>query len=207
MSLLSTDEPLEFIGQIGEMPLPPYIKEKLEDPARYQTVYARDPGSAAAPTAGLHLTDRVLDEVRSRGVEVLRVELMVGLDTFKPVSADDPRDHKIHTERYRVGSDVLEKCRGARRVFAVGTTTARTLESAATTGVLDGRTDIFIYRPYEWQLVDVLMTNFHLPRTTLIMMIDAFIGPRWRNLYEEALRRDYRFLSFGDSTLLFRDEP
>lgn len=206
VSLLSADEPLEFIGEIGEMPLPPYIKERLDDPDRYQTVYARDPGSAAAPTAGLHLTDTVLDDIRRRGVEVLRVELMVGLDTFKPVSASDPRDHKIHTERFRVSPDVLEKCRTARRVFAVGTTTARTLETAAATGVLEGRTDIFIYRPYQWKMVDALMTNFHLPRTTLIMMVDAFVGPRWRELYEEALRRGYRFLSFGDSMLLFRGE-
>jgi S-adenosylmethionine:tRNA ribosyltransferase-isomerase len=129
---------------------------------------------------------------------------VVGLDTFKPVSAEDPRDHVIHSERYRVPAAALEACREARRVVAVGTTSVRALESAAVHGSLEGRTRLFIHRPYEWNLVDVLMTNFHLPRTTLLMMIDAFVGARWRRLYDEALAEGYRFLSFGDAMLLDR---
>ena len=131
-------------------------------------------------------------------------ELVVGLDTFKPVTADDPRTHRIHSERYRVTQDVLNRCRSARRVIAVGTTSVRALESAATLGELEGRTRLFIHRPYEWKVVDMMMTNFHMPRTTLLMMIDAFVGPRWRDLYETALVGDYRFLSFGDAMLLDR---
>jgi S-adenosylmethionine:tRNA ribosyltransferase-isomerase len=186
------------------MPLPPYISAHLDEPDRYQTVYANEPGSAAAPTAGLHFTPALLASFAERGVELARVELVVGLDTFRPISVDDPRDHLIHSERYRVAPEVLSACRAAKRVVAVGTTSVRALESAATLGAHDGRTRLFIHRPYEWQLVDVLMTNFHLPRTTLLMMIDAFVGPRWRHLYDEALRSGYRFLSFGDAMLLDR---
>jgi S-adenosylmethionine:tRNA ribosyltransferase-isomerase len=132
------------------------------------------------------------------------VELVVGLDTFKPVSVDDPRDHPMHSERYRVPAEVLDRCAAARRVVAVGTTSVRALESAATFGALEGRTRLFIHRPYDWKVVDVMMTNFHLPRTTLLMMIDAFVGPRWRRLYETAIAEQYRFLSFGDAMLLDR---
>jgi S-adenosylmethionine:tRNA ribosyltransferase-isomerase len=188
----------------GEMPLPPYIGAALDDPERYQTVYARLPGSVAAPTAGLHLTPEVLGALSERGIAVAPVELVVGLDTFMPVTAADPAEHRMHSERYRVPPETLAACRQAERVVAVGTTTVRALESAAATGELTGRTTLFIRRPFPWQLVDVLLTNFHLPRTTLLMMVDAFVGPRWRALYATALAEGYRFLSFGDAMLLER---
>jgi S-adenosylmethionine:tRNA ribosyltransferase-isomerase len=208
VSLLGpTDEhldSLELLGRHGEMPLPPYITERLERPDRYQTVYAREPGSAAAPTAGLHFTPELLAALAERGIGRATVELVVGLDTFRPIGTDDPLRHRMHTERYRVPAETIERCRRADRVVAVGTTSVRALESAAARGELDGRTDIFIHRGHEWRVVDLLMTNFHLPRTTLLMMIDAFVGPRWRTLYDEALRERYRFLSFGDAMLLDR---
>jgi S-adenosylmethionine:tRNA ribosyltransferase-isomerase len=188
----------------GEMPLPPYITERLDRPDRYQTVYARQPGSAAAPTAGLHFTPELLAALDERRVERATVELVVGLDTFRPIGTDDPTQHRMHTERYRVPADTMERCRAAQRVVAVGTTSVRALESAAGRGELEGRTDIFIHRPYDWQVVDLLMTNFHMPRTTLLMMIDAFVGARWRSLYADAVREGYRFLSFGDAMLLDR---
>ncbi len=206
VTLLGADDPLTVLARHGEMPLPPYITIPLADPERYQTVYAVEPGSAAAPTAGLHLTPSVLDGLGERGIDVARVELVVGLDTFQPISEDDPTRHRIHSERYAVAPAVIDACRAARRVVAVGTTTARALESAAR-GAPSGRTRLFIHRPYEWQLVDVLLTNFHLPRTSLLMMIDAFVGDRWRDLYETALAGGYRFLSFGDAMLLTRSEP
>jgi S-adenosylmethionine:tRNA ribosyltransferase-isomerase len=204
VELIGDGDPLSLLQRHGEMPLPPYITTRLEQAERYQTVYANEPASAAAPTAGLHFTPELLAELAGAGVVTARVELVVGLDTFKPVSADDPRDHVIHSERYRVPAATLAACRDARRVVAVGTTSVRALESAATFGALEGRTRLFIHRPYEWNVVDVLMTNFHLPRTTLLMMIDAFVGPRWRRLYDEALAEGYRFLSFGDAMLLDR---
>lgn len=204
VELIGEGDPLALLQTHGEMPLPPYITAPLQQPDRYQTVYANLPASAAAPTAGLHFTPALLTQLESAGVRTATVELVVGLDTFKPVSEADPRDHAMHSERYRVPADVLQACRDARRVVAVGTTSVRALESAATLGAAEGRTRIFIHRPYDWQLVDVLMTNFHLPRTTLLMMIDAFIGSRWRRLYDEALREEYRFLSFGDAMLLDR---
>jgi S-adenosylmethionine:tRNA ribosyltransferase-isomerase len=195
---------LSLLETHGEMPLPPYITERLDRPDRYQTVYAREPGSAAAPTAGLHFTPELLDALESRGVERATVELVVGLDTFRPIGTDDPTRHQMHTERYRVPAETMERCRAARRVVAIGTTSVRALESAAARAELEGRTDIFIHRPYEWQVVDVMMTNFHMPRTTLLMMIDAFVGSRWRRLYDDAIARQYRFLSFGDAMLLDR---
>jgi S-adenosylmethionine:tRNA ribosyltransferase-isomerase len=204
IELVGEGEPLALLDLHGEMPLPPYITAPLEQEGRYQTVYANEPGSAAAPTAGLHFTPSLLADLSAMGVDTARVELVVGLDTFQPVSAADPRDHVMHSERYHVPAGVLQACADARRVVAVGTTSVRALESAATTGEHSGRTTIFIHRPYEWKLVDVLMTNFHLPRTTLLMMIDAFVGPRWRKLYDEALQQEYRFLSFGDAMLLDR---
>jgi len=204
VELVGEGDPLSLLQQHGEMPLPPYIFGKLDRPDRYQTVYANEPGSSAAPTAGLHLTSELLDSFAARGVEIARVELVVGLDTFKPISTDDPRDHLIHSERYRVPPATAAACADARRVVAVGTTSVRALESAAAFGVAEGRTRLFIHRPYEWTTVDVLMTNFHMPRTTLLMMIDAFVGGRWRTLYDEALRERYRFLSFGDAMLLDR---
>ncbi|MGB8860147.1 MAG: tRNA preQ1(34) S-adenosylmethionine ribosyltransferase-isomerase QueA [Ilumatobacteraceae bacterium] len=204
VELVGEGDPLALLQAHGEMPLPPYISARLQHQDRYQTVYANEPASAAAPTAGLHFTPELLTALAGRGVSTAKVELIVGLDTFKPVSVDDPRDHQIHSERYRVPAATAAACAAARRVVAVGTTSVRALESAATFGVSEGRTRLFIHRPYEWKVVDVLMTNFHLPRTTLLMMIDAFVGPRWRTLYEEALREGYRFLSFGDAMLLDR---
>ncbi len=202
--IIGEDDPLITLQRLGEMPLPPYITAPLERADRYQTVYASEPGSAAAPTAGLHFTPELLATITAMGVEMATVELIVGLDTFKPVTEADPRDHVIHSERYRVPPGVLERAAAARRVVAVGTTSVRALESAAALGEREGRTRLFIHRPYEWRVVDLLMTNFHLPRTTLLMMIDAFVGPRWRTLYETALAGDYRFLSFGDAMLLDR---
>ena len=204
---LCADDPLAAIDAAGQVPLPPYITAPLADPSRYQTVYARRAGSAAAPTAGLHLTAEVLDSLAAHSVGLARVELVVGLDTFQPVSEDDPTQHRIHSERYEVPAETLDACRAARRVVAIGTTVARALESTAVTGETSGRTRLFIHYPYEWRVVDLLMTNFHLPRTTLLMMVDAFIGPRWRDLYAAALDDGYRFLSFGDAMLLRRGTP
>ncbi len=194
----------DALAGIGDVPLPPYITTPLADAERYQTVYARPPGSVAAPTAGLHLTPEVLTRMNEGGVSIAAVELVVGLDTFKPVAVADPAHHRMHSERYHVPAATMEACREASRVVAIGTTTVRALESAAATGELSGRTTLFIRRPYDWRVVDVLLTNFHLPRTTLLMMIDAFIGPRWKELYATALASGYRFLSFGDAMLLER---
>lgn len=198
------DDPDEFMERHGEMPLPPYITRVLDDTERYQTVYARRAASAAAPTAGLHFTPALLDAVVGAGAEIARVELVVGLDTFKPVAVDDPREHQIHTEWYSVPVSTMEACKRARRVIAVGTTAARALESAASTGLLEGRTDLFIVPGFEWKVVDVLMTNFHMPRTSLLLMVGAFVGAEWRDIYRDAIEESYRFLSFGDAMLLGR---
>jgi len=192
------------ISAVGSMPLPPYITAPLVDPERYQTVYARREASAAAPTAGLHFTPELMARIVERGAKFAPVELVVGLDTFKPVEEENPLHHKIHTERYSVPEATWQAVREARRVIAVGTTSCRALESAATTGCLEGRTDLFITPGYEWKVVDVLMTNFHMPRTTLLLMIGAFVGDAWREIYAEAVRERYRFLSFGDAMLLVR---
>lgn len=207
LELLGVDgeaDPVEIMNLNGEMPLPPYITEKLADAERYQTVYSTIPGSAAAPTAGLHFTLELMEGLRQMGVQIEPVELVVGLDTFRPMITSDPRDHPMHTERYRVPNSTWMACAEARRVIAVGTTAVRALESAATTGQLEGRTDLMISRGYDWKVVDVMMTNFHLPRTTLLVMIEAFVGPRWSRLYAAALADQYRFLSFGDAMLLDR---
>jgi len=204
VTVLGDGDPLDVLQRHGELPLPPYITHTPADAERYQTVYAAEPASAAAPTAGLHFTPALLDTLRDCGIGVATVELVVGLDTFRPVTAEDPRQHAIHSERFAVSEEVLARCAEARRVVAVGTTSVRALESAASTGTRSGRTRMFIHRPYDWQVVDVLMTNFHMPRTTLLMMIDAFVGDRWRSLYETALSDGYRFLSFGDAMLLDR---
>ena len=190
----------------GTVPLPPYIHERLDDPGRYQTVYARHPGSVAAPTAGLHLTDDILDGLRRRGVAVHTVDLAVGLDTFRPIAADAIADHKMHTERYRVPDETFAACENASgRVVAVGTTTVRALESAAQRNEREGRTDLFITPGFEFRVVDVLMTNFHLPKSSLLVLLSAFAGhERWRGLYERALREGFRFLSFGDAMLVSR---
>ena len=194
----------ELLVKYGEMPLPPYITTKLLQPNRYQTIYANRPASPAAPTAGLHFTETLLNELRDHGVKILTVDLTVGLDTFAPVTHSDPREHPMHTESYRVGPEILEQCRAAKRVIAVGTTATRALESAATTGVLSGRTNMFISRGYEFKVVDLLLTNFHMPRTTLLMLVDAFVGSRWKSLYTTAIQEKYRMLSFGDAMLLDR---
>jgi len=208
VDLLGDDDPLTLLDRHGEMPLPPYIGARLDDPDRYQTVFANEPGSSAAPTAGLHFTPELFARLDRLGVQRATVELVVGLDTFQPISTADPLDHPMHTERYRVPDETMRACRETRasggRVVAVGTTAVRALESAAARGEMSGRTDLFIHRGFDWKLVDVLLTNFHLPKTTLLMMIDAFVGPRWRDLYAIALEGDYRFLSFGDAMLLTR---
>lgn len=204
VELLGEGDAIGLLQQFGEMPLPPYITAHLDAPDRYQTVYANQPASSAAPTAGLHFTRPLLKSLTTQGIALARVELIVGLDTFKPISVDDPRDHVIHSESFKVSAEVLAQCGAARRVVAVGTTSVRALESAASLGVGSGRTRLFIHRPYDWKVVDLLMTNFHMPRTTLLMMIDAFVGPRWRGLYATAMQEGYRMLSFGDAMLLDR---
>ncbi|HVF32126.1 MAG TPA: tRNA preQ1(34) S-adenosylmethionine ribosyltransferase-isomerase QueA [Acidimicrobiales bacterium] len=191
----------------GTVPLPPYIREPLADPGRYQTVYARTDGSVAAPTAGLHLTTEVLDALRLNDVAVHTVDLAVGLGTFRPLAGDRLDDHRMHEERYAVPAATLEACRAAAgRVVAVGTTTLRALESAARPGgTLEGRTDLFIRPGFDFRVVDVLMTNFHQPRSTLLVLLSAFAGDeRWRARYAEALAEGYRFLSFGDAMLVSR---
>ncbi|MGH9152927.1 MAG: S-adenosylmethionine:tRNA ribosyltransferase-isomerase, partial [Acidimicrobiales bacterium] len=187
--------------------LPPYITAELADPERYQTVYARTPGSVAAPTAGLHLSRAVLERCRRRGVDVRAVDLAVGPATFRPVSAERSEDHVMHAERYAVPAATLDACRAARRVVAVGTTTVRALESAAATGQRSGSTRLFIRDDFSFRVVDVLLTNFHLPRSSLLLLLAAFAGPAWRRLYDTALAGGYRFLSFGDAMLVGRRRP
>jgi len=201
-----TNSGIDVLERFGELPLPPYITAPLADAERYQTVYARNPGSVAAPTAGLHLTEELLERCRARGVATACIELQVGLGTFRPIAASTVEDHHMHAERYLVPSATWEACQRARRVVAVGTTSVRALESAAATGALSGRTDLFIHRPHRFRLVDLLLTNFHLPRSSLLVMIDAFVGSRWRELYERALEERYRFLSFGDAMLMKRQD-
>jgi S-adenosylmethionine:tRNA ribosyltransferase-isomerase len=205
-------EPVEsHLPQDGQMPLPPYIHEKLTDPERYQTVYSKTPGSAAAPTAGLHFTPRLLDELRAKGIDLAYVTLHVGLDTFAPVTEADPAEHKIHTEWCELTPDVAEKINAAKRaggrVIAVGTTSVRTLESAAIPDSqvtpFSGPTSIYILPGYEYQVVDAMITNFHLPKSTLIMLVSAFAGREMiLNAYETAKREGYRFFSFGDAMLI-----
>jgi S-adenosylmethionine:tRNA ribosyltransferase-isomerase len=197
-------DPLAALDAHGELPLPPYISAPLGDPARYQTVYADRPGSSAAPTAGLHLTPDLLDAIRDRGARLAFVELVIGLDTFRPIQVDDLDEHPMHTERYRVPEATWDAVGAADRVVAVGTTVVRALESVAERGELEGATDLFIRRGRPFAVVDLLLTNFHLPRTTLLALVDAFVGARWRSLYETALDEGYRFLSFGDAMLLER---
>jgi S-adenosylmethionine:tRNA ribosyltransferase-isomerase len=182
----------------GEAPLPPYITEPLADPERYQTVYAEHEGSAAAPTAGLHFTPELL-----AGLDVERVTLHVGLDTFRPVSVDDLADHELHSERYEVALAAWERIRDAERVLAVGTTTVRVLESLARGAPLAGRTDLFVTPGFEFRRTDALLTNFHLPGSTLLALVMAFAGIReTRRLYELAIEERYRFYSFGDAMLI-----
>ena len=195
----------------GKMPLPPYIGETLSDAERYQTVIARSPGSAAAPTAGLHFTDDVLDRCRGRGIETLSLTLHVGLDTFQPVKVENALEHQIHSEWYGVSPQTITTLRAARqagrRIVAVGTTVARTLETIAETldseGGRQGSTRIYITPPYEFKLVDAMLTNFHLPRTTLLLMVSALAGEDLiRRAYAHAIEQHDRFYSFGDATLI-----
>ncbi len=190
---------LRLDGEVhGEAPLPPYITEPLADPERYQTVYALEEGSAAAPTAGLHFTPELL-----AALDVERVTLHVGLDTFRPVTADDLADHAIHSERYGVATGSWERIRAAERVLAVGTTTVRVLESLAAGAPLAGRTDLFITPGFEFRRTDALLTNFHLPGSTLLALVMAFAGvEETRRLYEVAIAERYRFYSFGDAMLI-----
>jgi S-adenosylmethionine:tRNA ribosyltransferase-isomerase len=195
---------LAALDRHGEVPLPPYITATLDDAERYQTVFGVAPESAAAPTAGLHLTHELLARCDARGIDTAFVDLAVGLDTFRPMSADKVEDHVMHGERYSVPSDTWRRCANARSVVAVGTTVVRALESAAATGAREGRTELFIHGDYDFDVVDRLLTNFHLPRSSLLVMIAAFVGPGWRDIYDHALHDDYRFLSFGDAMLLTR---
>ncbi|MGZ4300901.1 MAG: tRNA preQ1(34) S-adenosylmethionine ribosyltransferase-isomerase QueA [Gaiellaceae bacterium] len=182
----------------GETPLPPYITEPLEDPGRYQTVYAREAGSAAAPTAGLHFTQELLERL-----DVERVTLHVGLDTFRPVSVDDLAEHALHGERYDVSAEAWERISAAPRVLAVGTTTVRVLETLARGGPLTGRTDLFITPGFDFKRTDALLTNFHLPRSTLLALVMAFAGvEETRQLYRTAVEERFRFYSFGDAMLV-----
>lgn len=192
-------DPHALMDQAGEVPLPPYVTEELSDLERYQTVYADRPVSAAAPTAGLHLTEEVIDRCRAAGAVVCELELAVGTATFTPVAADNLDDHVMHTEMYRIPEATLAACVRAERVVAVGTTVVRALESAATTGSACAPTDLFITPGYRFAVVDALLTNFHLPRSSLLALLAAFVGPRWRNLYTTALAEGYRFLSLGDA--------
>jgi S-adenosylmethionine:tRNA ribosyltransferase-isomerase len=185
----------------GVVPLPPYIERPIADPERYQTVYAARPGSVAAPTAGLHLTTDVLERCRVRGVDVATVDLAVGLATFQPITAARVEDHHMHVERYDVPDATMAAVARAKRVVAVGTTSVRALEAAAR-GPQRGATDLFIRAPFDFRVVDLLLTNFHMPRSSLLVLLDAFCGSRWRELYDCALREGYRFLSFGDAMLV-----
>ncbi|MBO7390359.1 MAG: tRNA preQ1(34) S-adenosylmethionine ribosyltransferase-isomerase QueA [Clostridia bacterium] len=201
----------DILARVGAMPLPPYIKEKLTDNSKYQTVYSKVDGSAAAPTAGLHFTNALLDRIRAKGVKVSEILLHVGLSTFRPVKAENIEDHKMHDEYYEISPEVAEEINRAkaegRRVICVGTTSVRTLESAADRiGHLSagsGNTDIFIYPPYTFKIVDALITNFHLPESTLLMLVSAFMG-REKALaaYKHAVESRYRFFSFGDACFI-----
>lgn len=200
----------EVLDKIGVMPLPPYIKEKLEDPERYQTVYARERGSAAAPTAGLHFTEKLLDEIREMGVKTAFVTLHVGLGTFRPVKALNIEDHLMHEEVYTINQETADMINEARknggRIIAVGTTSCRVLESVADeNGIMSaksGSTKIFIYPGYKFKILDGLVTNFHLPESTLVMLVSALAGREHvLAAYEEAIREKYRFFSFGDACL------
>ena len=201
---LVADDVAAALARHGDVPLPPYLGALKVDPDRYQTVYARSPGSVAAPTAGLHLTPEVLARLRARGIEVLTVDLAVGLDTFRPVTADRIEDHPVHTERYRVPPATMDVCRRARRVVAVGTTTVRALESAAATNAFEGRTNLLIRPGHRWRVVGALLTNFHQPFSTPLLLVESLMGGRWRNLYATALAERYRFLSFGDAMFIAR---
>lgn len=203
---------LEVLESLGEMPLPPYIKERLEDPDRYQTVYAKQSGSAAAPTAGLHFTPQLLEAVKEKGIEVIPILLHVGLGTFRPVSVDSIEEHQMHSEFYQVTAEAAEKIQVVRKnggkIIAVGTTTVRTLETVARDNQgeikeASGWTDIFITPGFEFKVIDHLITNFHLPQSTLVMLVSAFYNREGTlAAYEHAVKEKYRFFSFGDAMLI-----
>jgi S-adenosylmethionine:tRNA ribosyltransferase-isomerase len=218
--LIKFSEPIEpYFSKVGNVPLPPYIREKLNDPERYQTVYAREPGSAAAPTAGLHFTPRLLKKLQAKGVKIAYVTLHVGLDTFAPVTEDNPQEHKIHSEWCELPQETADlinqtKLEGG-RVVAVGTTSVRTLESAGRYSIVDnsssedrispfvGPTSLYILPGYEFNIVDVMITNFHLPKSTLLMLVSAFAGRETiLETYQTAIKEGYRFYSFGDAMLI-----
>ncbi len=213
--LLGPSDPFQEVRRIGEMPTPPYIKEQLREPERYQTVFARQEGSVAAPTAGLHFTPTLLAAVRERGVAIAFVTLHVGLDTFRPVRVQDPRRHPLHREAFQLGAAaanaVTEARRRGGRVTAVGTTCVRVLESCAEDGFVrprEGWADLFILPGYRFRVVNALLTNFHLPRSTLLMLVTAFAGrKRVLDAYAEATRLDYRFYSFGDCMFITGPDP
>ncbi len=194
----------EALSEVALVPLPPYINNPIADPDRYQTVFADRPLSVAAPTASLHFTHDVLRELAARGIEIATIELAVGVDTFRPVMVERLDDHEMHSEWYRIPPPTMAAVLAANRVVAVGTTVVRALESWAATGVAEGRSDLFIRPGHDWRIVDVVLTNFHLPRSTLLCLVGAFVGERWRQLYGSALSEGYRFLSFGDAMLLTR---
>lgn len=213
--LIKFSEPIEpYFPKVGNIPLPPYIHEKLSDPERYQTVFAKEMGSAAAPTAGLHFTPKLLDELREEGVKIAYVTLHVGLDTFAPVTEDNPEEHKIHTEWCELPQETADLINATKnsggRVIAVGTTSVRTLESAGRESIFElrisafsGPTDIFILPGYQFKVVDAMITNFHLPKSTLIMLVSAFAGrEKILQTYEIAIKEGYRFYSFGDAMLV-----
>lgn len=205
---------LEVLESLGEMPLPPYIKERLEDKERYQTVYAKENGSAAAPTAGLHFTEELMQQIREKGVNIVPVTLHVGLGTFRPVSVDSLEDHKMHSEYYNVSketADMIEATKKAgKRVIAVGTTSIRTLETVARDNdghvvPAGGWTDIFISPGYEFRVVDAFVTNFHLPKSTLVMLVSAYLGREFTlEAYQHAIEERYRFFSFGDAMFVYK---
>jgi S-adenosylmethionine:tRNA ribosyltransferase-isomerase len=199
----------QILEKVGQVPLPPYIVRQPQeaDKNRYQTVYAKEPGAVAAPTAGLHFTSELMEKVRMQGVEILEVILHVGWGTFKGVEADDIRDHRMDAEYYEISPGAAETLKNAkklkRRIVAVGTTTSRALESFGQTGELSGWTEIFIYPPYQFRLLDSLITNFHLPRSTLLMLVSALAGrDSLMKAYQEAIHRRYRFYSYGDAMMI-----
>ena len=201
----------EILDQLGSMPLPPYIKEKLQDKNRYQTVYAKNIGSSAAPTAGLHFTNELLEEIKNKGIKICYVTLHVGLGTFRPVNVEDVTNHKMHSEFYSMSKDVAKILNDAKknnqRIVSVGTTSTRTLETIMSKynefKETSGWTDIFIYPGYKFKAVDAQITNFHLPKSTLIMLVSAFASKEIiLNAYNEAVKNEYRFFSFGDSMFI-----
>jgi S-adenosylmethionine:tRNA ribosyltransferase-isomerase len=208
--LIRFNQPIDDrLDELGRMPLPPYIHEPLRDPDRYQTIYSHTPGSAAAPTAGLHFTAEVLARLAERGIDIVYVTLHVGLDTFKPVETEDIERHHIHTEYIQlvepVAAQIRQARREGRRVIAVGTTTVRVVEAAARRDLqaFAGYTDLYIYPGFEFRIIDGLITNFHLPRSSLLMLVSAFAGKaRIDRAYIEAIQRRYRFYSFGDAMLI-----